>query len=253
MIVLWTCCRCSFGPHNSKLHEQCIQCGEPRCCRCATQLFSDSLRPPSPNPEEDPHAAVGKGKKTQREGMEKTQVKEIASSSRCPSTSKPLTEEFASGFEVRKASVSPETAREGKTATESSDFLPTLILCSDQQKLDSTVSVTYSPSLCSIMMDWIYEQGSLDPCFSNDIQLLETVLVEIKSSEPESILVSFEKRGSLRNSFKGKLEAFLNRSIDWWPLQPYMSPLAQNQVAIHWKCVCIPDTYLSDPISVRLS
>lgn len=249
MIVSWTCCRCYFGPHNSKLHEQCIQCGVPRCHRCVAELFSDSPRPPSPNSEEGPHAAVGKGKKPQREGMEKTQVKEIASSSRCPSTSKPLTEEFDSRFEVRKASVSPETARDGRIAT----VLPTEILCSDQQELDSTVSVTYSPSLCSIMMDWIHEQGSLDPYFSNDIQLLETVLVELKSSGPEIIFVNFEKGESFRNSLKGKLEALLDRSLDWWPFQPYMSPLAPNQVSIHWKCVCIPNSDLSGPIIVRSS
>lgn len=39
-VSFWFCCECSFGPHNSKLYDACINCGEERCSFCEEKLYT---------------------------------------------------------------------------------------------------------------------------------------------------------------------------------------------------------------------
>lgn len=39
---VWYCCSCNFGPHNSSLHQTCINCGHPRCSRCPLDVTREA-------------------------------------------------------------------------------------------------------------------------------------------------------------------------------------------------------------------
>lgn len=247
MVFLWYCCQCNFGPHNPDLHDECIMCGAPSCAQCYREAISISPRSSPPKPEEAPTAIARNGKKKQKEDMKKAEVKNIESSSKSPDATKLSLEELDSRVDIRQHHVSPKKSYEYPRTIATSRRRSTSTIRPDQQKLGSTVSVTYSPSVGSAMIDWIYEQHSLKVYSSDDIQLLETILVELKSVQPETIFVDGEVRGSLANSFKGNVEALLGGSLDWWPFQSYIPPLAQDQVAMRWECVCIPRSYLAQP------
>lgn len=241
----WWCCGCTFGPHNPVFHEDCMYCGRRRCSSCIQRPVSVSPRPSSSKSKVTPNAAARNKKKKQSEGNKKTEVKNIASSSKTPNTTKLSLEKFDARDQVQQAYTSPKAARDCPTAAVPSEVRSTSTTHSDHQKLDSAVSVIYSPTVGSTMTDWIYEQHSLSIYSSSDIQLLETILVELKSSQPENIFIDYEVKESLGNCFKGKIEVLLDGSLDWWPFQSYMPRLAQDQVTIRWECVCIPRSCLA--------
>lgn len=55
MPTLWYCCECNFGPHNSALHDACINCGNQRCDECVDEKVSMRLNDLSNSPSHCHH------------------------------------------------------------------------------------------------------------------------------------------------------------------------------------------------------
>jgi hypothetical protein len=86
--------------------------------------------------------------------------------------------------------------------------------------------------LGSILVDWVYEQFSRGVYSSNEIQLLENVLAELENNQLGLISVKSEDGMAFWNTFKGNVETIIGGVLDWWPFQPYMTPLAQDQIRL---------------------
>ena len=259
MVSLWYCCSCSFGPNDSSLYDTCIQCGTARCFRCVSEEIGttsqtspktlricDSCLTGEDNTTEAeitrqaPHRPTGNRERLQHRAAQPDAENINLSSSRNPPG---RFRSFTSGVELffrRGSPASTDTPFNDPMDDTRGQNSPTPQASSSVgPRYGSTSAIVYSLSLGSILVDWAYEQFSHGVYSSDEIQVLENVLVELNNTQPKLIFVKTEDVLSRWNTFKGNAERIIGGMLDWWPFQPYMTPLAQEQVRLCWECVCI--------------
>jgi hypothetical protein len=262
MASLWYCCKCTFGPHNSSLYDTCIQCGDSRCARCTEEKIHgySQTTPTIPSicdscltggetaieqetARQVPDYSTGSRERLKRRTAQEEAADSTVSSSREPGIPKWLPQSFES-LELsrrQKSSTSPGTLLNNPTDNIQSgpSRTPQAKSSSVRPKCSSTRSIVYSPSLGSVLLDWVYKQFSRGVYSFNEIQTLENVLVELKNNQTIFIYFETEDDMSFWNTFKGNVETINGGVLDWWPFQPYMTPLAEGQIRLCWECVCI--------------
>jgi hypothetical protein len=93
------------------------------------------------------------------------------------------------------------------------------------------------PSFRSIMMRWISKERGSGTFTQKQLQNLEVIVSELQHITPDQISLSLQDTPSATNKVKGRWERFTGETWDWWPLAPYMRPLARGEARLHWKCV----------------
>ncbi|KAJ5876151.1 uncharacterized protein N7529_001735 [Penicillium soppii] len=93
------------------------------------------------------------------------------------------------------------------------------------------------PSFRSIMMRWISKQRGSGAFTQKQLQNLEAIVSELQHITPDRISFSLQDTSSAVNKIKGRWERFTGETWDWWPLAPYMRPLARGEARLHWNCV----------------
>lgn len=235
MVILWYCCGCDFGPHNSSLYDACLQCGKVRCARCTDEGLNETPQTSSTQEttRQTPNYSTGRRKRSQRQTTQAKSPSDTVSSTRNTSIPKRLLREL-------KPKLQPPHQQESST---SPGALPNNLKDDIQSQpfsapQASTSYIIYSSSLGSILVDWVYEQSSSGVYSSNEVRALEDVLIELKNTQPGLISMKTEDELSFWNNLKGKVETIIGL-LAWSPFQPYMAPLTQDQVRLFWECVCI--------------
>lgn len=100
------------------------------------------------------------------------------------------------------------------------------------------------PSLRSILMKWISKQRRAGALTSKQLRDLEMIVSELQHVAHHQISFTLHDSGSIINSIKGKWEGFTLETWDWWPLSPYMRPLANEEARMQWRCVSLPDSLI---------
>lgn len=235
MVILWYCCGCYFGPHDSSLYDACLQCGKVRCARCTDEDLNETPQTSSTQEttRQTPNYSTGRRQRSQRQTTQAKSPSDTVSSTRNTSIPKRLLREL-------KPKLQPPHQQESST---SPGALPNNLKDDIQSQpfsalQASTSYIIYSSSLGSVLVDWVYGQSSSGVYSSNEVRALEDVLIELKNTQPGLISVKTEDDLSFWNNLKGKVETIIGL-LDWSPFQPYMAPLTQDQVRLFWECVCI--------------
>lgn len=233
--MLWYCCQCNFGPHNSSLYDECICCGRIRCARCAEEKPFETPQTSSTREttRQTPNYSTGRRKRLQRQTTQAKAANGTVSSGRDTGMPKRLLRELEPTLQSLRRRGSSTSL--GRLPNSPLDDIQNEPFFASQA---STSDIIYSLSLGSILVDWVYEQHSSGIYSSNEVQALENVLIELKNTQPGLISVKAENELSFWNNLKGKVETIIGL-LDWSPFQPYMAPLAQDQVRLFWECVCI--------------
>ncbi|CAG8909772.1 unnamed protein product [Penicillium egyptiacum] len=249
MASLWYCCGCNFGPHNSSLYDSCIQCGRTRCARCVGEFNVTPEGSPPPNicdscdqehKGQAPQHAIENNKGGETDGTSRAKKDPSVPTALLRST------KYVFGFFPRRTRPTiPGTPREISLSSQPS--YPAIPL-----QRESAEYILYSASLGSLMTHWIYEQSFCGAISSNQVQTLEAVLVEWKSTQPEILYTESNNKTSFWNSFKGILETLTGGVLDWRPFGPYRTPLVQGQTRICWECPCGDPRWVVVPQSFAL-
>ncbi|CAG7921991.1 unnamed protein product [Penicillium olsonii] len=249
-IGVWYCCKCTFGPHNSRLHDDCIQCGAPRCTRCTCQSLDEAPQASQASPKRSPIRKPSSGDKSSSPRLENNaEIRRRPTGNRkgpqrqaaMPSAEKI---DFSSGQSSHPQKRIPWLLRSGGKAAiqinpSSGRDLPAWTFNDITESLDiPTFHIVYSSSLGSMMADWVFEQFSQGLYSSGEVQVLRKILIELKNTEPKIICMRTKDPMSKWNAFQGKVEGVLGGTVDWWPFHPYMAPLSEGEVRLSWDCNC---------------
>ncbi|KAJ5099824.1 hypothetical protein N7532_006825 [Penicillium argentinense] len=93
------------------------------------------------------------------------------------------------------------------------------------------------PSLRSELGKWIAKKRRAVAFTAKQLRDIETVVSELQHIAPDQIFLNKEEDTSIINKIKGKWETFTAETWDWWPLRPYMRPLANGESRLYWRCV----------------
>lgn len=235
LTIFWYCCECNFGPYNSSLYDECIQCGKIRCTRCVEEKPYETPQTSSTQEttRKPPNDSSGRRKRLQRQTTQAKAANGTVSSSRGTGMPKQLPRGLEPTLQSLRRRGS--STRPGTLPNNPNEDIQSEPFSASQP---STSYIIYSSSLGSILVDWVYEQLSTGVYSSNEVRALEDVLIELKNTQPGLISVKTEDELSFWNNLKGKVETIIGL-LDWSPFQPYMAPLTQDQVRLFWECVCI--------------
>lgn len=86
-------------------------------------------------------------------------------------------------------------------------------------------------------MRWVSKQRKCGNFTIEQLQKIEAIISELQHISPDQISIRLQENFSVLNHIKGRWERFTGEAWDWWPLSPYMGPLAAGETRLHWKCV----------------
>ncbi|KAJ5504747.1 hypothetical protein N7463_007621 [Penicillium fimorum] len=194
------------------------------------------------------HRPTGNRERLQRRAAQPDADNINLSSNRNPPIQKERLRSFRSGVELflrRGSAASTDTPFNDPVDNTRSQNFPTPQASSSsvEPRHSSTSAIVYSSSLGSILVDWVYEQFSRGVYSSDETQALENVLVELKNTKPKLIFVRTEDGMSRWNTLKGNAERIIGGMLDWWPFQPYITPLAKEQACGDTRWAAVPQSF----------